>query len=108
MGSRPEQPIPETTTTFLGSRSSVAKAWYRAFKTAKSPQPGHQVIFTSDLYSAVVCGIKRSSLRAGHRRACDRFGSAGDFFDFGQDFLGIKRQPLALGQGVRRHEKLGP
>src|SRR3989344_8573480 len=41
------QPIPETTTVFSASMPSSAIAFLRVIKMPKSPQPGHQVGFSS-------------------------------------------------------------
>ena len=46
-----EHPIPETINISLGLISRSAAAFCNPFSTPKSPQPGHQSGFTSDLYS---------------------------------------------------------
>src|SRR6266568_3802355 len=45
-----EQPIPLTTSTCHGGSARACNAFVSALRTAKSPQPGHQSGFTSDLY----------------------------------------------------------
>src|SRR6266536_5807932 len=44
--------MPETTTTSFVERPLWRIALYRPFRTPKSPQPGHQVGFSSLLYAS--------------------------------------------------------
>src|SRR5437867_6419300 len=51
-----EQPMPETTKIRCGGSWRSEQAWKSAFRTPKSPHPGHQSGGTSDLKSFMVGG----------------------------------------------------
>src|SRR3990172_3559379 len=72
-----EQPMPDTRTMFHGSSCIAWIAFWRAFRTAKSPQPGHHVGLIWDLYvwssnAAFIVPPRGSSRRSPRTRKAPR------------------------------------
>src|SRR2546427_4579303 len=79
-----EHPIPLTTSTCQGGSASTWRVFVRALSTAKSPHPGHQSGFVSDLY----CWSSTATVHHLDRPV--------------HDFAGLERLPVVLREHVVR------